>query len=102
MELETLLPQLDEAVDDRARKLTRCQSAVQELEQLTSDLTARAARGEELRAELAALPGGYDAKAHRAADDRLKALREVEKRAARLEETAARRAAAALERDPGP
>ena len=95
-ELETLLPQLVEAVEDRSRKLTRCQSAVQELEQLTGDLAARTTRGDELRAELAALPGGYDAKAHRAADDRLKALREVEKRAARLEETAARRAAAAL------
>jgi exonuclease SbcC len=97
VELETLLPQLNEAVDDRGRKLTRCQSAVQELEQLTSDLAARAARGEELRAELAALPGGYDAKAHRAADDRLKALREVQNRAIRLEETAARRATAALD-----
>ena len=97
VELETLLPQLNDAVDDRARKLTRCQSAVAELEQLTGDLAGRTARGDELRAELAALPGGYDAKAHRAADDRLKALREVEKRAARLEETAARRAAAALD-----
>jgi exonuclease SbcC len=97
VELETLLPQLNEAVDDRGRKLTRCQSAVQELEQLTSDLTARTGKGEELRAELAALPGGYDAKAHRAADDRLKALREVEKRAARLEEAVSRRAAAALD-----
>jgi exonuclease SbcC len=97
VELETLLPQLSEAVDDRARKLTRCQSALQELEQLTVDLAARTARGEELRTELAALPGGYDAKAHRAADDRLKALREVEKRAARLEEAVTRRAAAALD-----
>ncbi|HEY0018829.1 MAG TPA: SMC family ATPase [Longimicrobium sp.] len=97
VELETLLPQLNEAVDDRARKLTRCQSALQELEQLSTDLAARTARGEELRAELAALPGGYDAKAHRAADDRLKALREVEKRAARLEEAVTRRAAAALD-----
>jgi exonuclease SbcC len=97
VELETLLPQLNEAVDDRARKLTRCQSALQELEQLTADLAARTARGEELRAELAALPGGYDVRAHRAADDRLKALREVEKRAARLEEAVARRAAAALD-----
>jgi exonuclease SbcC len=97
VELETRLPQLNEAVDDRAHKLTRCQSAVAELEQLTGDLAGRTARGDELRAELAALPGGYDAKAHRAADDRLKALREVEKRALRLEETAARRAAAALD-----
>jgi DNA repair protein SbcC/Rad50 len=96
-ELETLLPHLIEAVDDRSRKLTRCQGAVQELEQLTGDLGARTARGDELRTELAGLPGGYDPKAHRAADERLKALREVEKRALRLEETAARRASAALD-----
>jgi exonuclease SbcC len=91
-ELETLLPQLVDAVEDRSRKLTRCQSALQELEQLTGDLSAREARRGELREEVAALPGGYDAKAHRAADDRLKALREVEKKAARLEETARRAA----------
>ncbi|HEX2209752.1 MAG TPA: SMC family ATPase [Longimicrobium sp.] len=91
-EMETHLRQLAEAVEDRSRKLTRCQGAVQELEQLTADLSARQARRGELREEVGALPGGYDAKAHRAADERLKALREVEKRAARLEETARRAA----------
>lgn len=91
-ELESLLPQLVDAVEDRSRKLTRCQSALHELEQLTGDLAARQARRGELGEEVAALPGGYDAKAHRAADEKLKALREVEKRAARLEETARRAA----------
>ena len=91
-DLETLLPQLVDAVEDRSRKLTRCQSALQELEQLTADLAARETRRAELREEVAALPGGYDAKAHRAADEKLKSLREVEKRAARLEETATRAA----------
>ncbi|HEX5869712.1 MAG TPA: SMC family ATPase [Longimicrobium sp.] len=91
-DLETLLPQLVDAVEDRSRKLTRCQSALQELEQLTGDLAARQARQAELREEVAALPGGYDAKAHRAADEKLKALNEVGKRAARLEETAGRAA----------
>jgi exonuclease SbcC len=89
-DLEALLPQLVDAVEDRSRKLTRCQSALQELEQLTADLAARETRRGELREEVAALPGGYDAKAHRAADDKLKVLREVEKRAARLEETTSR------------
>jgi exonuclease SbcC len=89
-DLETLLPQLVDAVEDRSRKLTRCQSALAELEQLTGDLAARETRRAELREEVATLPGGYDAKAHRAADEKLKALREVEKRAARLEETARR------------
>ena len=77
-------------MEDRSRKLTRCQSAVAELEQLTADVAARDARRAEVRGELEAIPGGYDAKAHRAADDRLKALRETGTRAARLEETAGR------------
>ncbi|HEX6040092.1 SMC family ATPase [Longimicrobium sp.] len=89
-ELETLLRQLGEAVDDRARKLTRCQSALHELQQLTADMDAREGRRVEVRDELGAIPGGYDAKAHRAAEERLRELREVEKRAARLDETANR------------
>jgi exonuclease SbcC len=97
VELETLLPQLNDGVDDRARKLTRCQSAVAELAQLSEDMDGRAAVREKRAAELASLPAGYDAKAHRAADERLKQLREVEKRAAGLDARAARRAAAALD-----
>ena len=89
-ELELLHRQLVEAVDDRSRKHTRCQGAVQELEALQAELAARAARGEELREELQALPSGYDAKEHRRMDERLRELREMEKRAARLEETAGR------------
>jgi exonuclease SbcC len=89
-ELEALLPDLVAAVEDRARKLTRCQGAVAELEQLTGDLAGRDARRAEVGDELKSIPGGYDAKAHRAAEDRLKELREVEKRATRLEETAGR------------
>ena len=89
-ELETLLRQLGEAVEDRSRKLTRCQGAVQELEQLAADLAAREGRLGELRGELAEIPCGYDARKHREAEDRLRQLREMEKRAARLDETAAR------------
>ena len=88
--LETLFRDLTAGVEDRSRKLTRCQSAVAELEQLTGDVEARDARRVEVREELEAIPGGYDAKAHRAADDRLKTLRETGTRAARLEETAGR------------
>jgi exonuclease SbcC len=88
--LETLLRDLTAGVEDRSRKLTRCQSAVAELEQLTADVAARGVRRAEVSEELGAIPGGYDAKAHRAADDRLRALRETGTRAARLEETAAR------------
>jgi len=89
-ELETLLRQLGEAVDDRSRKLTRCQGAVGELEQLTAEVAARDARRIELREELEGIPGGYDAKAHRAAEERLKILRETATRAARLDEAAGR------------
>ncbi|HEU0016478.1 MAG TPA: SMC family ATPase, partial [Longimicrobium sp.] len=89
-ELETLLRQLAEAVDDRARKHVRCQGAVQELAQRRAELEHDRARATTLAAELEALPGGYDAAAHRRADERLRGLRELEKRAARLEEAVAR------------
>jgi exonuclease SbcC len=90
VELEKLLPQLVEAVEDRSRKLTRCQGALQELEQLTADLGHRQTRRGELQGELDSLPSGYDAAEHRQAEKRLAELRELEKKAARLEETAAR------------
>ena len=89
-ELEVLLRQLGEAVEDRSRKLTRCQGAVAEREQLVADIAARDERRTEVRGELEGIPGGYDPKAHRAADERLTALRETATRAARLEETAGR------------
>jgi DNA repair protein SbcC/Rad50 len=92
-ELEARVRALAEQVDDRARKHTRCQAAVQERAQLAADLEAREARRAALRAEREALPAGYDAVEHRAAETRLAELRELEKRAARLEETAARREA---------
>jgi DNA repair protein SbcC/Rad50 len=88
--LETLFRDLTAGVEDRSKKLTRCQSAVTELEQLTGDVAARDARRTEVREELQSIPGGYDAKAHRAAEERLKELRETSTRAARLEETAGR------------
>jgi DNA repair protein SbcC/Rad50 len=89
--LEAGVAGLGEQVDDRARKLARCQAAVAEREQLLEDLAVQGASVERLREELALLPAGYDAGEHRAAQARLEELRELEKRAARLEESASRR-----------
>lgn len=89
--LEELEKQLAQAIDDRAHKHTRCQSAIQELEGLTKEREARSARREELAAELEAVPTGYDAKLHRAAETKLRELQETAKKAARFEETARRR-----------
>ncbi|HWK88708.1 MAG TPA: SMC family ATPase [Longimicrobium sp.] len=110
-ELEVLLRQLAEAVDDRSRKHIRCQGAVQELGQRQAELGQDQQRAVALAAELEALPGGYDAAAHRRAEARLRELRELEKLATRLEEAvkrgpdwaleqaeAGKREAAALER----
>jgi exonuclease SbcC len=79
-------------LDDRARKHARCQVAVQELDRLRTDAAARERRRDDLAVELAALPDGYDRALHREAEAALRHLREVEKQAARLEETVGRRA----------
>lgn len=96
-ELEARVRTLGEQVDDRARKHTRCQSAVQELHQLEGDEASRAARRAQLAAELQALPAGYDREKHRQAEARLAELHRIEKKAAGLEETARRGADWALE-----
>jgi DNA repair protein SbcC/Rad50 len=92
-ELEAEVRRLGEAVDDRSKKHVRCQGAVQELEGLRAEHGRRVERLEALRSELAALPAGYDAGEHRAAEARLRELRALETKAARLEEAAGRRGA---------
>ncbi|HEX8694571.1 MAG TPA: SMC family ATPase [Longimicrobium sp.] len=91
LELEKRERTLTAQIDDRTQKLTRCQAAVQELESLTAEHAARERRRGELAAELAAIPAGYDRGAHRQAERELARLRTVEKQAARLEESVARR-----------
>jgi exonuclease SbcC len=93
VELERRLKALTEQVDDKARKHTRCEEAVKELRTLTGEQEQREARRAELAAELEAVPAGYDREQHRRIDERLRVLRDTEKRAARLEESAARRPA---------
>ncbi|HEX2203441.1 MAG TPA: SMC family ATPase [Longimicrobium sp.] len=90
--LEELEKQLAAAIDDRAHKHTRCQSAITELEGLRKEREARVAHREEVAAELEAVPTGYDARKHREAETRLRELQETAKKAARLEETVGRRA----------
>jgi DNA repair protein SbcC/Rad50 len=80
-----------ERVDESAKKHTRCQGAVQELAGLRSEHARKEARHTSLAEELRTLPAGYDAAAHKEAEERLRELRTVETQAARLEEAAARR-----------
>jgi exonuclease SbcC len=91
-EFERLTQDLSRQVEDRTQKHTRCQAALQEREGLQKERVQREARHAELVAELAATPSGYDAERHREVEARMRELRDVEKRAARLEETARRRA----------
>lgn len=79
-----------ERFDDRARKHARCQVAVSELGRLRAELGTRERRREDLAAELAAIPSGYDRGRHREAEAAVRHLQGVEKQAARLEETVGR------------
>jgi DNA repair protein SbcC/Rad50 len=91
VELEQRLEELERAVEDRARKHTRCEAAVTELEGLQRERDQRRSRLSSITHELDSLPDGYDAAAHREADERLQSLRDLETRAARLEEVISRR-----------
>jgi DNA repair protein SbcC/Rad50 len=90
-EAEQARAALQERVEARAEKLRRSEQAVDEREKLAGELARKKERLATLEQELGALPGGYDRDAHRAAERRLEGLRGVERRAARLEESASRR-----------
>lgn len=87
------------AVSDRDRKRARCEQAVHELTALRAERQEKEARLARLREELAGIPAGYDAARHRAAEARLKELRELERRANRLEQIVEARPARERERD---
>lgn len=89
---ETRLAAVASAVDEKARKHTRCEAAVQELQTLRDERAQRMERREELRREIESIPSGYDSEAHGAAEAKLRMLRALETRVARLEEAAGRRA----------
>ncbi|HSL70235.1 MAG TPA: SbcC/MukB-like Walker B domain-containing protein, partial [Longimicrobiales bacterium] len=75
-----------------AERLARCQQAAQEIWNVASDRKQKEQRLRSVNAELEKLPAGYDAAAHEAANLRLKALRELEQRAARFEQVLESRA----------
>jgi DNA repair protein SbcC/Rad50 len=72
-------------------RVTRTEQALREAATLGKEQTRRQERLAELRAELAKLPGGYDATLHEKAEADLKALRAVEQQTARLEQILERR-----------
>jgi len=90
-ELEKRERSLNEAIDDRSTKYTRCQSAVQELATLRGDRATRERRRDDLAAELEAIPGGYDRELHRQVEAAVRHLRAQENQAAALQSAVARR-----------
>ena len=97
-ELEARVRHLSEQTDAVAHKHARCEGAIKELEALRAEQGEREAQRARLVAELETLPPGYDREQHRRADARLAELQAIATRAARLEETAGRRAARERER----
>ncbi|HLU24076.1 MAG TPA: SMC family ATPase [Longimicrobiales bacterium] len=91
--------ELARAVSDRERKRARCEQAVHELAALRAERQEKEARLARLREELAGIPAGYDVARHREAEKRLAELRELERRANRLEQIVEARPARERERD---
>jgi exonuclease SbcC len=81
------------------RRLAKVQLAVQELAQLTRDLSAKEQRYAQVRKDRELVPGGYDAVRHAAARRELERLRPLDARATRLAAQLERRAALESERD---
>ncbi|MFW6079211.1 MAG: AAA family ATPase [Gemmatimonadota bacterium] len=99
VEAEARRDALRNAVDEVGRKAAKCESGVRELEELRREREGKRVRLEKLRAELDAIPGGYDRKRHEEASAELERLRELERRADRLEQVVEVRAAREAERD---
>jgi exonuclease SbcC len=66
------------------RRLAKCQSASQELEQIAREVAQKEQRLASVAAEIEAVPAGYDAARHAAVRGEADALAPVEARAARL------------------
>src|SRR5690606_29388234 len=73
-------------LEGRSQRFARCEGATRELDRTRAEQAARSERLEAIRKELAKLPPGYDAERHRRAEARLTELRELERRASRLEQ----------------
>ena len=97
--LEGRVEEAERAVAEKTRRHTRCESGVQELDVLQKERGVRAERGAQLRGELESIPTGYDPDEHRRAEARLRELRALETRVARLDEVASQRSARERERE---
>jgi exonuclease SbcC len=78
--------ELQRAAEEKAERRARCERAMQELQTLREEQKRKEERLERLRAELDGLPSEYDPERHRQAEARLAELRELERRAAALEQ----------------
>jgi DNA repair protein SbcC/Rad50 len=96
---EARLHEADRALADRQRKHTRCEAAVQELRALQEERAHREERVAALEGEVESLPRGYDPDTHAALEAKLRELRQLETRAARLDEVASRRHEQEAQRD---
>ena len=76
--------QAQDATGKLERRLAKVQSAVQELAQVSREVTQKEQRHETLRRDLAAIPSGYDAARHDQLRRELERLQPLDARAARL------------------
>jgi exonuclease SbcC len=90
---ETGRDALRRATTERAQKIARCEAAAHELQTLLDQQGRKDKQLTDVRAQLADVQVEYDMLAHKRADERLKQLRDLERRAARLEQTAEARGA---------
>ena len=88
-----------EDVGKLERRLAKVQLAVQELGQLSRELTAKEQRYHQVRHDREQIPVGYDAVRHAAARRELERLRPLDARATRLATQLERRPALLVERD---
>src|SRR5215216_413993 len=86
-------------VSKRERRLAKVQLAVQELAQVSRDLTAKEHRFQQVRHDREQIPSGYDATRHAQARRELERLRPLDARATRLAAQLERRGALEAERD---
>ena len=100
-ELEERRARVQQDATALERRLAKVQSAVMELSQLDRDVVAKRERGEAIRADLAALPQGYDVARHTAVRQTVERLAPLEALVGRLGAQAERRELLAAERERG-
>ncbi|MFO7893463.1 MAG: SMC family ATPase [Longimicrobiales bacterium] len=90
-EAERARTELQARIEDRQKKLNRSEQAVEEAGKLTNELERKRGTLAAKEKELAAIPADYRPEIHAAKEKRLEALREVERRATRLEAAVSRK-----------